>query len=134
VDTRLPAEPASAEVACRLVREATAELVPAEVREGLLVAVTELVSDAVRALSAEPGGGLRTHPVSLRVVQRHADLHVEVGRPSSGVPPAADREPAECGAGGGLGRGVVPTLTRDFGIIAHAGTTRVWFRLPVPAR
>jgi hypothetical protein len=119
-------------VACRLVREATAGLVPADLRNGLLGAVTELVSHAVRALGAEAGGGLRTHPVSLRVVQRHADLHVEVGSPGSGFPLAADHGPTDAVSGRWLG--VVPTLTPDFGVDAHAGTTLVWFRLPVPAR
>jgi two-component sensor histidine kinase len=96
--------------------------VPASVREGLLLLVTELVTNAVRHAAVGPDRSLQ-----VAVGWGPAGVRVEVGDPGGGPELAHPRRRPD--ASGGWGLLLVDRIADRWGVTRSAGGTSVWFEL-----
>jgi anti-sigma regulatory factor (Ser/Thr protein kinase) len=117
---RLTPEPASVPEARRLARELGQQLMADEQCGKLDMAVTEVVSNAVRHSGA-------SEDVVLSLTAKDEYLCVRVTDGGSGLVPQPGAMATEPGAGFGLF--LVEQLTRRWGMTREDDKTRVWFEL-----
>jgi anti-sigma regulatory factor (Ser/Thr protein kinase) len=117
---RLPAAAASLAEARRIASEMAAGLMSAEQYGKLEIAVTELVSNAVR----HSGG---SEEIVLTLTPKDGYLCVRVTDGGDGLVPRPGAMATEPGAGFGLF--LVEQLTRRWGMTREGGKTRVWFEI-----
>jgi anti-sigma regulatory factor (Ser/Thr protein kinase) len=98
--------------------------IPDAVREGVLLLVTELVTNAVR--HGEVGGD---QPVRVGVHRQDGCLRVEVLDAGPGFEPAT---PRPAGTGGGWGLYFVECFSSRWGISPEPTGTCVWFEIESP--
>jgi anti-sigma regulatory factor (Ser/Thr protein kinase) len=96
--------------------------VPAEVRDDILLLVSELVTNAVRHGDVGPDGSVR---VELQRWPQH--VRVEVIHPGRGFEHEAVPPPSDTGSGWGLV--LVDRIADRWGITSRSGVTCVWFEL-----
>jgi anti-sigma regulatory factor (Ser/Thr protein kinase) len=113
-------EAASVPEARRVARETAAPRMSPEQCSKLDMAVTEIVSNAIRHAGAEDD-------IVLAITPKEGDLCVRVTDTGSGLVPAPGAISSEPGAGYGLF--LVEQLTRRWGMTREGGKTRVWFEL-----
>ncbi len=113
----LPAHPASARLARRLVKEVLREAVADEVLDTAQLLVSEIVTNAVVHARSDIG---------LTVSLVRDFVRVEVADHSPHLPVVRQREQ---GTATGHGLDVVAALAADFGVVAHAAGKAVWFTL-----
>ena len=116
----LPGEPASLSEARRLGREAAPYYMDPGQLAKLDMAVTEVVSNAVRHSATEDD-------VVLQFTPKDDYLCVRVTDSGAGLVPRPGAMGTESGAGYGLF--LVEQLTRRWGMTREGGNTRVWFEL-----
>jgi anti-sigma regulatory factor (Ser/Thr protein kinase) len=116
----LDPEPASVPVARRLACDVAAHYLDPVQLGKFELAVTEVVSNAVRH-----GGAL--DQIRLAVTPKDGYMCVQVTDSGSGLVPKPGALEAE--ADGGFGLFIVERLTRRWGITREDGRTRVWFEL-----
>ena len=121
---RLPAERAAVPEARRRARELGALLMSEEQQAHLELAITEVVSNAVR----HSGSG---DEVALLMTPRDGYLCVRVTDGGAGLVPRPGAMASEEGAGFGLF--IVEQLTRRWGMTREGGATRVWFEIDYEA-
>jgi serine/threonine-protein kinase RsbW len=107
----------------RALAVALAGLLPAERLEDVLLATSELVSNAVRHARA-PGGS-----ILLRAGLRDHRLEIEVHDPGAGFDPRGTLDPSPL-ADSGFGLRIVEQVTDRWGV-APGRPTRVWFAVEV---
>jgi anti-sigma regulatory factor (Ser/Thr protein kinase) len=113
-------ETGSVPAARRLARDFAAPLLTEEQRSKLDLAVTEVVSNAVRHSGA-------SDEVVLALTLKDGYLCVRVTDSGSGLVPSPGAMATEPGAGFGLF--LVEQLTRRWGMTREGGKTRVWFEI-----
>jgi serine/threonine-protein kinase RsbW len=117
---QLASTPASVPEARRIARELASPMLSEEQAARLDMAVTEVVSNAVR----HSGAG---EDVVLAVTPKSDYLCVRVTDSGGGLVPRPGAMSTEPGAGYGLF--LVEQLTRRWGMTRENGKTRVWFEL-----
>jgi len=117
---RFAPEPASVPEARRLTREFADDLMQGEQADKLDMAVTEVVSNAVRHSGSQD-------EILLALTQKDGFLCVRVSDGGTGLVPRPGAMTTEPGAGYGLF--LVEQLTRRWGMTREDGRTRVWFEL-----
>lgn len=117
---RFAPEPASVPEARRVAREYAAPMMADEQAGKLEMAVTEIVSNAVRHSGA-------SEEIMLTLTPKDSYLCVRVTDGGAGLVPQPGAMAPEPGAGYGLF--LVEQLTRRWGMTREAGRTRVWFEL-----
>jgi anti-sigma regulatory factor (Ser/Thr protein kinase) len=103
-----------------IVREVAAPLMDASQHANLELALTEIVSNAVRHSGA-------ADEIVLALTRKDAFLCVRVTDGGSGLVPRPGAMATEPGAGFGLF--LVEQLTRRWGMTREGGKTRVWFEI-----
>jgi anti-sigma regulatory factor (Ser/Thr protein kinase) len=121
---RFPPEPASVPRARHLAREYAATAMSDEQCAKLDLAVSEVVSNAVRHSGA-------SDEIVLALAQKDDYLCVRVTDAGTGLVPQPGAMATEPGAGFGLF--LVEQLTRRWGMTREDGKTRVWFELDFAA-
>ena len=117
---RLAAEPRSVRAARRVVSEAVGDALPEGELEGVLLATSEVVTNAV-----EHGAP----PIDLRVAAADSRLRVEV-RDGSPLPPRMRHgEPAGASDVRGRGMTIVDRVTDRWGVEELSDGKAVWFEL-----
>jgi len=116
----LPCSPASVAEARRLCAELTEKLMPPERCHDLLLALSEVVSNAVRHSGAR-------EDVRLAMTPKDEYLCVQVTDSGAGLVPAPGAMETDPGAGFGLF--LVERLTRRWGMTREGARTRVWFEM-----
>jgi anti-sigma regulatory factor (Ser/Thr protein kinase) len=117
----LPCEPASVPEARRLASEVAIHYLDESQFQAFELAVTELVSNAVRH-TGEPDKDFR-----LAVTPKEGYVCVQVTDSGPGlVPRPGALDPR---ANGGFGLFIVEQLTRRWGVTREDSKTRVWFEL-----
>ena len=117
---RFAPEPASVPEARRITREFAEGLMQGEQANKLDMAVTEVVSNAVRHSGSED-------EIMLALTQKDEYLCVRVSDGGTGLVPRPGAMTTEPGAGYGLF--LVEQLTRRWGMTREDSRTRVWFEL-----
>jgi anti-sigma regulatory factor (Ser/Thr protein kinase) len=120
----LVSEPASVPKARRLAREYAAREMTDEQCGKLDLAVSEVVSNAVRHSGA-------AEEIALALTRKDGYLCVRVTDGGTGLVPQPGAMATEPGAGFGLF--LVEQLTRRWGMTREDGKTRVWFELDFAA-
>ena len=113
-------EAASVPVARRLTAEFASSLMSAEQISRLELAVTEVVSNAVRHSGA-------AEAIRVMLTEKDDYLCVRVTDGGTGLVPQPGAMSTEPGAGYGLF--LVEQLTRRWGVTREDGKTRVWFEI-----
>ena len=121
----LPPHAASVPEGRRLAREAAIGNVADEQAAKLDMAVTEVLSNAVRHSGADDD-------IVLAITPKDAYLCVRVTDGGDGLVPRPGAMSTEAGAGYGLF--LVEQLTRRWGMTRENGKTRVWFELDFEPR
>jgi anti-sigma regulatory factor (Ser/Thr protein kinase) len=117
---RLKPEPVSVPEARRLAREVAEPLIGDEQCAKLDMAVTEIVSNAVRHSGADD-------EIVLTLTPKDSYLCVRVTDSGSGLVPRPGAMGSDPGAGYGLF--LVEQLTRRWGMTRENDKTRIWFEL-----
>jgi anti-sigma regulatory factor (Ser/Thr protein kinase) len=117
---RFEPDVASVPAARRLAREFAEPLMSSEQRSNLDLAVTEVVSNAVRHSGA-------ADEVLLALTGKDGYLCVRVTDGGTGLVPQPGAMATEPGAGFGLF--LVEQITRRWGMTREGGKTRVWFEI-----
>ena len=117
---RFAPEPASVPEARRIAREFAEPLLEGDQCGKLEMAVTEIVSNAVRHSGA-------SDEIILTLTPKDGYLCVRVTDGGTGLVPQPGAMGTEPGAGYGLF--LVEQMTRRWGMTREAGKTRVWFEL-----
>jgi anti-sigma regulatory factor (Ser/Thr protein kinase) len=117
----LPCEPASVPEARRLASEVAIHYLDESQFQAFELAVTELVSNAVRH-AGEPEEDIR-----LAVTPKDGYVCVQVTDAGPGLVPRPRALDAE--DNGGFGLFIVEQLTRRWGVTRENSKTRVWFEL-----
>jgi anti-sigma regulatory factor (Ser/Thr protein kinase) len=120
VQHHLPPEPASVPEARRIARELAAPLMDEDQAAKLDMAVTEIVSNAVRHSGAD-------EDVVLHLTPKAEFLCVRVTDSGGGLVPRPGAMTTEPGAGYGLF--LVEQVTRRWGMTRENGRTRIWFEM-----
>jgi anti-sigma regulatory factor (Ser/Thr protein kinase) len=120
-EQRLAAEPASVRLARRAVVEAVGDILPHEGLDHVLLATSEVVTNAI-----EHGRG----PIGFRIAFDAAHIRVEVTDTSPEAPRVAPRTP---GASDVRGRGmvIVQHCTDRWGVAPLGDGKSVWFEVDV---
>ena len=118
--TRLAPDAASVPEARRLAREIAAPFISEPQAAMLDMAVTEVVSNAVRHSGSED-------EIVLAVTPKEDFLCVRVTDTGGGLVPRPGAMTTEPGAGYGLF--LVEQMTRRWGMTREDGRTRIWFEL-----
>ena len=116
----LDADPASLSLGRRLAREAAAERMHDDQLAKLDLAVTEVLSNAIRHSGS-------TEPVRLALTAKEDFLCVRVTDHGAGLVPRPGAMASEPGAGFGLL--LVEQLTRRWGMTREENATRIWFEI-----
>lgn len=128
VDVQVPADRSVPSVIRQRLRTEFAPHLPRERLDELLLAVTEVLSNAIRQTRKDPGRTLRPDPIRVRVERRPGVLRVEIANPGLGfVPPSGPPDPE---AERGRGLTVVRALCRRFSVETAGEVTAVSFELP----
>jgi anti-sigma regulatory factor (Ser/Thr protein kinase) len=122
---RFAPEPESVPTARRLARDYATASMSEEQCGKLDLAVTEIVSNAVRHSGADD-------EIVLALAPKDGYLCVRVTDGGTGLVPQPGAMATEPGAGFGLF--LVEQLTRRWGITREGGKTRVWFELDFAAK
>lgn len=117
---RFEPDAASVPEARRITREFAEELMQDEQMAKLEMAVTEVISNAVRHSGSDD-------PIMLALTHKDEFLCVRVSDGGTGLVPRPGAMATEPGAGYGLF--LVEQLTRRWGMTREDGRTRVWFEL-----
>jgi anti-sigma regulatory factor (Ser/Thr protein kinase) len=117
----LDPEPASVPQARRLACEVAHPFLDDGQRSAFELAVTEVVSNAVRH------GGKLGDTIRLAVTPKDGYMCVQVTDTGPGLVPSPGA--LEADADGGFGLFIVEQLTRRWGVTREDGKTRVWFEL-----
>ena len=104
------------------LRDSGAHL-PGELRDDLMLLLTELVTNAVRHSGAADGA-----PIQIELRDRSDHVLVEVTDPGAGFEPPAEIVP-DLETTGGLGLVLVDRLSRAWGTRQTAAGSHVWFEL-----
>jgi anti-sigma regulatory factor (Ser/Thr protein kinase) len=121
----LPCEPASVPEARRLASDVAIRYLDESQFQAFGLAVTELVSNAVRH-AGEPEDDIR-----LAVTPKEGYVCVQVTDSGPGLVPRPGALDAD--ADGGFGLFIVEQLTRRWGMTREDNRTRVWFELDFAA-
>jgi anti-sigma regulatory factor (Ser/Thr protein kinase) len=121
---RFAPEPESVPIARRVARDHATPAMSEEQCGKLDLAVTEVVSNAVRHSGADD-------EIVLALTQKDGYLCVRVTDGGTGLVPRPGAMATEPGAGFGLF--LVEQLTRRWGMTREGGKTRVWFELDYTA-
>lgn len=116
----LPSDPSSVPEARRLARDFAAPLMSAQQCANLQLALTEVVSNAVRHSQC-------SDDVVLALAAKADYLCVRVTDGGTGLVPSPGAMSTESGAGFGLF--LVEQLTRRWGMTREDSRTRVWFEM-----
>ena len=116
----LPCHPDSAPEARRLAADAVADLMAEEQRGRFLLALSEVVSNAIRHSGARDS-------VRLAMTPKEGYLCVQVTDGGAGLVPQPGAMDTEGGAGFGLF--IVEQVTRRWGMTREEEHTRVWFEI-----
>jgi anti-sigma regulatory factor (Ser/Thr protein kinase) len=119
----LPCEAHAPPQARRLALEVAGALMSEEQRQNLALAVSEVVTNAVRHSGAE-------EQIKLALTPEDGYLCVRVTDAGSGLVP---RPGAMRDGGAGVGLFLVEQLTRRWGMTREGGRTRVWFEMDLPS-
>jgi anti-sigma regulatory factor (Ser/Thr protein kinase) len=121
----LPCEPASVPEARRLASDVAIHYLDESQFQAFELAVTELVSNAVRH-AGQPDDDIR-----LAVTPKEGYVCVQVTDSGPGLVPRPGALDAD--ANGGFGLFIVEQLTRRWGVTREDSKTRVWFELDFAA-
>jgi anti-sigma regulatory factor (Ser/Thr protein kinase) len=121
----LPCEPASVPQARRLASDVAIHYLDEAQFQAFELAVTELVSNAVRH-AGQPEDDIR-----LAVTPKEGYVCVQVTDSGPGLVPRPGALDAD--ANGGFGLFIVEQLTRRWGVTREDSKTRVWFELDFAA-
>ncbi|MBT8224376.1 MAG: SpoIIE family protein phosphatase, partial [Dactylosporangium sp.] len=132
-DLHLSADPSTAKAARHAVAGLGGRAFPRELTDDLLLAVSELVTNAIRQLERQPTRTLRSDPIQLRVLQRPGMLRVEIHNPGSTFSLPVNLSVPDPTTERGRGLVVVRALSNRMGVDTSSGATCVWFEIDVPA-
>lgn len=104
------------------LRERAAHL-PAELRDDLMLLLTEIVTNAVLHSGARAG-----QPIEIDLRERTGSVYVVVSDPGDGFERPRDLDP-DLSTPGGLGLVLVDRLARAWGTNRVDGRSTVWFEL-----
>ncbi|MGC9671103.1 SpoIIE family protein phosphatase [Planosporangium sp. 12N6] len=133
LDEHLPASAAAVPQTRHQVRDVLATEVAPDLIFDILLAVSELLANAVQQLTRQPPRSPRLDPIHLRILRRGNRLRVEISNPGPRfrLPNPADVPPATDLAESGRGLQLVQAIATDLGVITSSGTTCVWFETPL---